>query len=367
MENGSAKIAVAVAAGGLVCNFLLAGAKIAAGFLTGLLSVSADGFNNLSDCGSCAVALVALRLSGKPADREHPYGHQRTEYIASLCIACLILALSATLLKDSVESFFLGVRAAQDLWVYIVLAVSVAAKLLLFFLYRRAAIRADSDSLKAASLDSACDCLATLVAAAGAFVTQKTGFPADGAAGILLSLFIALQGVKLLKEATSSLLGKAPDPALVAAVKALVRAREGVLGLHDLRVYSYGKSHIFATVHIEMDAKLSSVKAHETLDSVEREAKARLGVELTAHLDPVALDDAEMFRLEREVKEAAEKIYPGLDVHDFRLIRGETETCVFEVGVPYACPLGDDEVREALLRAVADRLPKETVISVERE
>ena len=140
--------------------------------------------------------------------------------------------------------------------------------------------------------------------------------------------------MKLLKEATSSLLGKAPDPALVAAVKALVRAREGVLGLHDLRVYSYGKSHIFATVHIEMDAKLSSVKAHETLDSV---------------------------------KEAAEKIYPGLDVHDFRLIRGETETCVFEVGVPYACPLGDDEVREALLRAVADRLPKETVISVERE
>lgn len=365
MEKRSAKLGIISAAVGLVCNLLLAGAKLAAGFFTGLLSVAADGFNNLSDCGSCAVALVALRVSEKPADREHPYGHQRTEYIASLCIACFILALAATLLKDSVSSFFSGNRAEQAFWVYLILGISVAVKLAMFFLYRYAAGRAQSDSLKAASVDSACDCLATLVAAAGALVTQKTGFPADGLSGILLSLFIAFQGAKLLKEASSSLLGKAPDPALLSSIKELVRARNEVLGLHDLRVYSYGKSRIFATVHVEMSADTPSLKAHEVLDTIEREAKERLGVELTAHLDPVALDDSEMLCLEQKVKEEAEKIYSGLDVHDFRLIRGAVGKCVFEVGVPYSCPLGDEEVREALLRSLAG-LPYELVILVER-
>ncbi len=353
MQAKKRGIGTAAAAAGLTINLLLAGAKIAAGFLTGLIAVFADGLNNLSDCGSCAVVLVALRLSGKPADREHPYGHQRTEYIASLCIACLILALSVTLLKDSVESFFLGARAEQDLWVYLVLAVSVAAKLFLFFLYRHAAARADSDSLRAASVDSACDCLATLAAAAGALVTQQTGFPADGVAGILLSLFIASQGVKLLKEASSSLLGKAPDPALVAALKALVCAREGALGLHDLRVYSYGKSRIFATVHIELDAALSSVAAHEIADAVEREARERLGVDLTAHCDPVVLGDGEAERLKGAVEEELCKLYAGLDVHDFRLVRGAKTKLVFEVGVPYDCPLEDGEIGKRISGAVA--------------
>lgn len=368
MEKAKNKrVGKAAAVVGLLCNLLLAGAKIAAGLLTGLLSVAADGFNNLSDCGSCTVALIALRVSEKPADREHPFGHQRTEYIATLCIAVFILALSVELFKESVENLLSPPLTEGNLWVYLLLGISVAVKFGMFFLYRYAAARADSESLKASATDSACDCLATAVAFAGALITQKTGFSADGWAGLLLALFIAFQALGLLKEASSSLLGRAPDPALVASLKELALSQEGVLGLHDLRIYSYGKSHLFATVHIEMSAEIAPLKAHEALDLIEREAKERLGVELTAHLDPVAINDGEMLALGQRVKAAAKEIDQGLDVHDFRLVRGAVGKCVFEVGVPYACPLTDDAIHDALFCAVKKFCGYELLFTVERQ
>ena len=352
---------------GMLCNFLLAAGKIAAGAVTGLLSVLADGVNNLSDCGSSAVALISFRVAEKPADREHPYGHRRAEYIASMCIAFLVLVLAVELGRESAEKLISRAQDAAVWWVYLVLGISVLVKAVMFFGYRMVAKRTDSDPLRAAATDSACDCIATLAVLAGALLSQYAGISADGWAGILVALFIGWQGVRLLLEASSKLLGQAPDPALVEAIRTILRGGEGILGIHDLRVYGYGKGVTFATAHAEMDAGLSSLSAHAVLDGLERRVLAETGAVITLHLDPVVLGDEEAKELETRLRAAVEGTVDGMNIHDFRLVRGTTKRAVFEVGIPFACPLRDEDVRTDIERAVRILGDYEPCVTVERE
>lgn len=352
---------------GMLCNMLLAAGKIAAGAVTGLLSVMTDGINNLSDCGSSLVALISFRVANKPADREHPYGHRRAEYVATMCIAFLVLVLAVEFVRESAEKLIAGERDASAWWVYLVLGISVLVKAGMFFGYRAVAKRTDADPLRAAATDSACDCIATLAVLAGALVSQFTGFAADGWAGILVSLFIGWQGVKLLSEASSKLLGQAPDAALIARIRAILAEGEGVLGVHDLRVYGFGKGVTFATAHAEMDASLPALTSHAVLDGLERRVLAETGVSLTLHLDPVVSDDAEAKELEARLRAAVEGSVEGLNIHDFRLVRGRTKKAVFEAGIPFDCPVSDGQVRTDLERAVRILGDYEPSVTVERE
>ena len=352
---------------GMVCNALLAAGKIAAGALTGLLSVVADGVNNLSDCASSVVALISFRVAQKPADREHPYGHRRAEYVASMCIAFLVLVLAVEFARESLDKILAGTQDASVWWVYLVLGVSVLVKAGMFVGYRAVAKRTDSDPLRAAATDSACDCIATLAVLAGALLAQYAHVAADGWVGILVALFIGWQGVKLLLEAGSKLLGQAPDRALVERLRAILLTGEGVLGVHDLRVYGYGKGVTFATAHAEMDARLPALTSHAVLDGLERKVQEETGVVMTLHLDPVVMGDEEAQELEQRLRAAVEGIAEGVNIHDFRLVRGTTKKAVFEVGIPFDCPLSDSEVENTVARAVRLLGDYESSVTVERE
>ena len=350
---------------GIACNLLLSAAKITVGFLFGLVSVIADGFNNLSDCGSSVVSLVSFRISEKPADKEHPYGHRRAEYIAAMVTGFFILFLAIELLRGSIEKIIESVTPDGSWIVYLVLGLSVAVKAGMALYYRIMANGLNSDALKAAATDSWCDCIATTAVIIGIVILQFTGFPADDWAGILVALFIVWQGVKILLEASSKLLGQAPNAELITKIKETILAQSGVLGLHDLRVYSYGKGVSFATVHIEMEAALSAIEAHAVIDGIEQEINETLNISLTAHLDPVDLQDKEARELERSVRAAAEK--SAFQIHDFRLVRGATDKLLFDVGVPYSCKKSDEEVRQEIEELVKSFGEYKTVITVERE
>lgn len=351
---------------GIFCNLALAAGKIAAGFFFGLVSVLADGFNNLSDCGSGIVSLVSFRIADKPADREHPYGHRRAEYIAAMITGFFVLFLAAELLRESSERIMNGESAQFPPLLFLLLGISVAVKAGLYLFYRYWAGRIQSEALKAAATDSLCDCIATGAVILGA-VLSRFEFSADGWTGILISLFIFCQGLKILAEASSALLGQAPDPKLLGSLKTLLLAPEEVLGIHDLRIYSYGKDTFFATVHIEMDAKLSSSEAHTIIDELERMALSTENVALTAHLDPVDLDDEEAKRLREEIFCSVRGLADGLELHDFRLIRGAKKKVLFDAGIPYACKLTDKELLSELESAVHRLGDYEPVVTVERE
>ena len=352
---------------GIVCNVLLATAKITVGLVFGLVSVIADGFNNLSDCGSSAVTLVAFRISEKPADKEHPYGHRRAEYIAALVTGFFVLFFAAELVRESIDKILSNVLPETSWIVYLVLAISVAVKAGMFVFYRIMARNLQSDSLKAAAIDSLCDCIATTAVICGVLILQFTDFPADGWAGILVAAFVLWQGVKIVKDASSKLLGQAPDADLLVKIKEIICGKEGIIGVHDLRVYSYGKDRVFSTVHVEMDANMPSLEAHAVLDAIEHEVKDALNVSLTAHFDPVDLQDSEALEMEVRVRETIEGIAQDLELHDFRLVRGVVNKVIFDVEVPYSCKQTDDELRQSLEKAVNGLVDCQALITIERK
>ena len=350
---------------GIVCNLLLSAAKITVGILFGLVSVIADGFNNLSDCGSSVVSLVSFYIADKPADKQHPYGHRRAEYIAAMVTGFLVLFLAVELLRESIEKIIENVTSDGSWIVYLVLGISVAVKAAMFVYYRIMAKKLNSDALKAAATDSLCDCIATTAVILGIVIVQFASFPADGWAGILVALFIVWQGVKILLEASSKLLGQAPDTELLIKIKEIILAKNGVLGLHDLRVYNYGKGVSFATVHIEMDAAMPAIEAHEIIDGIEQDIKETLNVSLTAHLDPIDLQDKEARELEKNVRAATDALSFG--IHDFRLVRGATDKVIFDVSVPYSCKKSNEEVQTEVEKLVKNFGDYKLVITVERE
>ena len=350
---------------GMLCNLLLSAGKIAVGVLCGSVSVMADGFNNVSDCGSGAVALVSFFIAGKPADQRHPFGHRRAEYIAAMIAGVFVVCLAAELLRESIGSVIGGGAPVSTTPVYLVLGISVAVKLGMFLLYRTAAKRLDSVALKAAATDSLCDCLATAAVAIGAALSPLAA-SADGWAGIAVALFIAWQGIRLLKRTSSELLGEAPDPALAKRIEEILLSEQDVLGVHDLSIYSYGKGASFATIHAEMDACMPMLSAHAVIDEAEMRVKRETGVLLTVHLDPVDLENQAESRLKLLVFEAARELAEGLELHDFRFIP-DTNKVEFDVGVPYACKLTDDALRGAIEKIVHDLGAYEPIIRIERE
>ncbi|MDE6059612.1 MAG: cation diffusion facilitator family transporter [Clostridia bacterium] len=356
-----------VSAVGIALNFVLAALKIVFGALFGLISVIADGVNNLSDCGSGVVSLVSFRIAAKPADKEHPYGHGRAEYIASMIIGFFVLMLGVELIRESIMKIISGEVSESSIGIFVLLGVSVAVKAGMFVLYRVSARRLKSDALRAASLDSACDCLATIAVIVGLVISRYTSFAAEGYAGALVALFILWEGFQIVRDASSKLLGQAPDPALLESIRGVVLSEQSILGMHDLRVYRFGTEKYFASAHLEMDAKVPALEAHEVIDGVERKVLAELGVEFTAHLDPVDLSDEEAKELEERIRAATEGMTEGLNLHDFRLVRGSKKKIIFEAGVPFACPEKDKEIQNNLERAVRLLGDYEPVVTVERE
>lgn len=360
-ENRTRK-GVAASAVCIILNIILAAAKITVGLLFGLISLAADGFNNVSDCGSGAVSLISIRVSEKPADKEHPYGHRRAEYIASMIIGFIILFLAAELLRGSVEKIVTGVYASGSAAAYIVAGASIIVKggmaVYLFVTSRKL----KSETLRAAATDSSCDCAATLAVICGMLCADFASLPADGYVGAAVAVFIAWQGVSVLKRAISELLGQAPEEKLVKEVREFLLSGENVLGVHDLRVINYGRGVYYATVHVEMDSEMPSLAAHAVLDGLEHGVYEKFGVNLTAHLDPVDLKDEEALALAESVKNAISSLGLGLEAHDFRLVRGVRNKLVFDVVAPYSLRLMNAEIIQKIKDVLS--LPPEYLLAV---
>lgn len=354
---------ISVAAAGIFCNVLLSAAKIAVGVIFATVSVVADGFNNLSDCAGGIVALVSLFIAFKPADAKHPYGHRRAEYIASMIMGMLVMLVSVELARESVGKIISGESAQTSDVIYGVLAASVFIKAAMFAVYRVIAKRNDSDALKAAAVDSLCDCVATLAVIAGAIMGQF-GLRADGWVGVIVALFIFAQGAKILADASSKLLGQAPDKQTEQRVCETIKRADYVLGVHDLHIYTYGSGMSFATVHVQMDANVPSIEAHAILDRLEREILLVENIHLTTHLDPVVLDDAEAVELQKRIEQAISDISEGICMHDFRLVHGDVDKIIFDISAPYSCKLSDADIAEKAEQAVCalgNYLPSVTV------
>lgn len=353
---------------GLICNVILCAAKIAVGVLSKSMAILADGLNNFTDAGSSVVSMLGFRWANKPADKEHPFGHARYEYITGLIIAFIVLFLGVELIISSVEKITAGEKTVATILMMAVLAFSVVVKFGMFFYYRSVSRKIGSGSLKAAGADSLNDCISTTAILVCTVVTYFTGVELDGYVGIAVALFIVFNGIKLIKETMSPLLGEKPSPSLVKKISEEICAYDGVKGIHDLIVHNYGPNRYFASVHVEVDARTDVLGSHELVDTIEREFLDK-GINLVIHMDPVIVDDERVNALKKIAVEALKSIDESLTLHDFRVVWGENrKNLIFDVVVPYGFRLDDKE-----LVAMLDEKIKETdpaaypVISVDKD
>ena len=354
---------------GIVANVVLSISKIVIGAIFGFISVLADGFNNLSDCGSSVVSLISFKMSSKPADKEHPYGHERIEYISSMVVAFIILIIAFELLKESVLKIINPDTLEISIIVIIVLIFSILVKLSMFFFYRITGKKINSDLLKATSVDSLSDCIATSVVLISIIISYYTNINIDGYVGIVVAIFISIAGIKIVKEMISKLIGQAPDKEIFESVKKRILKHKEVLGIHDLNIYSYGPNKYFASVHIELDAQTNSLEAHELIDDIEREFSAETNILLTGHHDPIVTNDEEVNSMRKTVAEFVENINKNFSMHDFRMVKGPTKTnVIFEVAIPFDTQMKETEIVEILRKKITELNPKyKPVIMVEKQ
>lgn len=340
---------------GIVLNALLFAGKFIVGTVSGSVSIAADAVNNLSDAGSSVISLLSFKLAGKPADEDHPFGHARIEYIASLVVAFIILLLGFELIKTSIDKIIHPELAAFS-WVTVgVLAASILVKLWLFTFNRTIGKRIDSVVMQATAADSLSDVLATGAVLLSTIISPLIRFSLDGYMGVVVAGFIMWSAVGILRETMNKLLGEAPTQETQEMLTRHLLRHEGVLSIHDLVVHSYGPGRTFASVHVEVDAKEDILKSHDMIDNIEREVLLDHGIQLVIHLDPVVTDDPEVNALRNRVRDLVLDVDPELTMHDFRVVKGETHSnLIFDVVVPHSCPLSDKELTRAIIRRVKE-------------
>ena len=354
---------------GILVNLLLCAGKMAAGIMTGAVSITADAVNNLSDAASQIVALISFKLSAKPADRDHPFGHARIEYVASMAVSFLVLLVGFELLKSSIEKIFHPEPTTFSLLSVIILSVSVLLKVWLFLFNRKVAKKIDSGVMRATAADSLSDAGATAAVLVSAIILRLTGFDIDAYVGIGVALVIMIAGIKILGEAKNLIIGEAPDADIVAAIRGIVSEYPEALGIHDLVVHNYGAGTVIASLHVEVDGGADIFRAHDMVDNIEKRLCAELGIKCTIHMDPIVTDDAEVTETRDKIAAAMEELDSAWHIHDFRFVRGETHTnLIFDLVVPFECKLSEDAIRtlaEQKIKAIEDKYF--AVITIDRE
>ncbi len=346
MKNTSAdpRLAVGRRAGavGIGANVLLFAGKMAAGILSGSVSVTADAMNNLSDASSSIVTLLGFKLAEKPADEDHPFGHARFEYLSALAVAVMILFIGFELAKTSIGKIIAPEKTEFTVVVALILMGSIAMKLWLSFYNRRLGKKIQSDALIAAAADSRNDVIATAAVLLSAVVEHFSGWQVDAWMGLGVALFILYSGIGMAKDTISPLLGQAASPELRSQILDEIQSEPKVLGYHDLMVHDYGPGRRFASVHVEMDRREDPLLCHEIIDNLERECMDSHGVHLVIHYDPVVTDDPELDRMKARVGDILKGIDPRLGVHDFRMVAAGGHTnLIFDITLP--CSLTGQE------------------------
>lgn len=320
---------------GIVCNMLLSGAKFLVGALFGSIAITADAVNNLSDASSSLITLIGFKMSSKPADEEHPYGHARFEYLAGLAVAVLIIVIGLELARTSVDKILHPTEVIFSLLSVTVLSVSIITKLWMMAFNKYVGKAIDSTTLIATSIDSRNDVITTAAVLVATIIAGVTHLTLDGWMGLGVAVFILCSGAGLVQSTLNPLLGEAPTQEFTQYIAKKVLSYEGVLGTHDLMIHDYGPERRFASVHVEMDASVDVMHSHDVIDNIERHFLEQDNIELVIHYDPIMVGDEAIGTKREWVKGLVQSLSPQLSIHDFRMVMGPTHTnLIFDVLVP---------------------------------
>lgn len=354
-KNANVRTSVGKLSGivGILNNLFLFVIKFLIGTIVHSVSIQADGVNNLTDAGSNIISILSFHLSNKPADKDHPFGHERTETIASLFVGILILVLGFETAKESISKVIHPGSIDFRIASVIILLISIMVKFWMYAYNKKLSKVYDSSLLEATALDSISDVCGTTAVLVSTLLSPVLHFNLDGYMGIVVSGIILYGAYGLLRDMINSLIGEAPDPELVHNIVDMIMAHPVILGVHDMMLHNYGPNKIFASAHVEVDSSKDIFETHDHIDNIEREVKENMNIDLVLHMDPVKVNDPETELYRAKVVEAIHQIDPKWRFHDFRIVSGPTHAnLVFDLVIPFEEKYTQEEIEEMLLKHI---------------
>lgn len=353
---------------GIICNVVLFMIKLAVGIIFCSISVTADAVNNLSDALSSVITVVCFKLSNKPADANHPYGHQRMEYIAAMLVAFIIVFVGYELVCSSVNKILNPVKTIYGTLALVILIASILIKFFMFMIYNAISKKLDSKVLKASAQDSINDVISTFTVIVSFMFSSLTSWSIDGFIGLVVSAFIIFSGFSLVKEVLTPLLGTVPDAKFIKDIEKKILSYDGIIGIHDLMIHTYGPNNVYASVHAEVPASEDVLTSHDIIDNIERDFM-KDNINMVIHMDPIVTDDENVTGLKNSVEEIINKISDKINFHDFRVVFGNIHTkLIFDVAIPYKFRLPEKEIESRIQSGVEENIGKRyyCVISFDR-
>lgn len=355
---------------GIISNIVLFLMKLFIGLYLNSIAVMADAFNNLSDVASSVVTIFGFMMSEKPADKEHPFGHGRYEYIAAMVVSLMVISVGFEFVQNSIKKIMSPEVLRFDAFTFLLLLSSIAVKIWLAFFNRKIGKIIGSKVMEATAFDSLSDVIVTSVVALSLAASRWITIAIDGYIGLVVSVFILYNGYNLIKDTLNPLLGEAPDENLVKAIMDKTLSYEGVIGIHDLIVHNYGPGRIVASIHAEMPYTMDIMEAHDVIDRAEKEISEELGIHMVIHMDPINTDDKVVQKAKANVMKVLEDFPHELTIHDFRVTGNEKHmNVIFDMVVPYGFNEKDEkELVEEVKKAIKKRHPNyDAVITIDRQ
>lgn len=351
---------------GIISNLLLFITKLLIGIFTFSVSIIADSINNLSDMASSVATLIGFHLAGKPADKEHPYGHERIEYVTGLIISLIVVIVGSILLITSI--FKLINYKTEDINEFltiislIILCIAIILKICQYLSYKKIAKIINSVALKATAIDSLNDCISTgavLIGTIIILILYKNNiilsFSIDGILGIFVSIFVIISGIKLLRDEINPLIGVPVSKKFVNNINKFIKSHDIVLGTHDIICHMYGPTKCYMTVHVEVDSRLSLLDVHDKIDEIEMEVKEKYNVILTTHMDPIIFGDKELDNIKNLLDDILKNIDKNIHYHDLRLIK-KSNKLLFDVDLNYEIDISEEDIKDIIEKELENKI-----------
>lgn len=320
---------------GIFCNVLLFSVKLTIGLILSSLAVTADAFNNLSDAASSIISFIGVKIAGKPADAEHPFGHGRIEYIAALIVSFLVIEVGFTFFKSSISKILHPEEISFDLVPFVILILSILVKLWMAFFNNKLGKRIDSKVMLATAADSLGDVITTSATVLSIIICHFTSINVDAIAGLIVSAIVIWSGISIAKDTLEPLIGERVPAELYQKITDIVESYDGIVGTHDLIVHNYGPNRSMATIHAEVPNDINIDVSHEIIDKIERDVKKDLNILLVIHMDPVEMRDEEVLSLREKTSRIVHALDPELNFHDFRVLKeNEQRNLIFDLVIP---------------------------------
>lgn len=356
---------------GIIINTLLFAVKLIVGLISQSIAVTADAFNNLSDAASSLITIIGFKIAGKPADKEHPFGHGRIEYISALVVSFMVLLVGFEFVKSSFDRILHPSPIIFELIPFILLLLSILAKVWLSRFNGFIGNIIDSSALKASSFDALGDVFTSSTVALSFIISHFTSFPIDGYIGMIVALFIIYSGISLIKDTLNPLLGEAPDKELVKSIKNGVLSYEYINGVHDLVIHNYGPGRCMASIHAEVPCDISIMSIHEIIDKAERELSKKLNIYLVIHMDPVNTNDTEINAARKDLVKLLKQFPIVNSMHDFRMVgEGEKRNLIFDLVIEHTKGFSnkdEEQLRSDINNAIKELHPQyNAVITVDK-